>query len=60
MNQETKEQGWQRLEFRIDQMFGRFLKEDYPAIEFKTNIAGLLQSPPKYNEQNVEEIYKRI
>jgi hypothetical protein len=56
MNQETKEQGWQRLEYRIDQMFGRFLKEDYPAIEFKTNIAGLLQSPSDYKERNAEEM----
>jgi hypothetical protein len=56
MNQEAKDQGWQRLESRIDQMIGRFLKEDYPAIEFKTNIAGLLQSPPEYNKQHAEKM----
>jgi len=56
MNPNTKDQEWQELQFRIDKLVGHFLKEDFPAIEYKTRIAGLLQSPPKYNEQNVEEI----
>ena len=43
------------LQFRIDKLVGHYLKEDFPAIEHKTRIAGLLQSPPEYNEQNVEE-----
>jgi hypothetical protein len=60
MNPNTKDQEWQELQFRIDKLVGHFLKEDFPAIEYKTRIAGLLQSPPKYNEQNVEETYKRI
>jgi len=55
MNQNTKDQEWQELQFRIDKLVGHFLKEDFPAIEYKTRIAGLLQSLPKYNEQNVEE-----
>ena len=56
MNQNTKDQDWQQLQSRIDKLVGYFLKEDFPAIEYKTRIAGLLQSTPKYNEENVEEI----
>ncbi len=56
MNPNTQDQQWQELQFRIDRLVGHFLKEDFPAIEYKTRIAGLLQSPPKYDEQNVEEI----
>jgi hypothetical protein len=56
MNPNTKDQEWKELQFRIDKLVGHFLKEDYPAIEYKTRIAGLLQSPPKHNEQNVEEV----
>lgn len=53
MNQQATEQGWQQLQLRIDKLVGHFLKEEFPAIEYKTRIAGLLQSPPEYNEQNV-------
>jgi hypothetical protein len=56
MNPNTKDQEWPELQFRIDKLVGHFLKEDFTAIEYKTRIAGLLQSPPKYDEQNVEEI----
>jgi hypothetical protein len=56
MNPNTKDQEWKELQFRIDRLVGHFLKNDVPAIEYKTHIAGLLQSPPKYNEQNVEEL----
>ena len=56
MNQNTKDQEWQQKQFRIDKLVGHFLKEDFPAIEYKTRIASLLQSSPKYDEQNVEEI----
>ncbi|MFZ3105105.1 MAG: hypothetical protein WA096_10460 [Smithella sp.] len=55
MNQDTKDQEWQQLQFRIKKFVDGFLKENSPAIEHKTRIAGLLQSPPEYNEQNVEE-----
>jgi hypothetical protein len=56
MNPNTKDQEWKELQFRIDKLVGHFLKDDVSAIEHKTLIAGLLQSPPKYNEQNLEEI----
>jgi hypothetical protein len=56
MKQNTKDQEWQQLQSRIDKLVGHFLKEDFPAIEYKTRIAGLLQSTPKYNEENVEEM----
>ena len=55
MNQQATEKGWQQLQFRIDKLVGHFLKEEFPAIEHKTRIAGLLQLPPAYNEQNVEK-----
>ena len=62
MNQNTRDQELEQLQlqlqlqFRIDKLVGNFLKDDFLAIEYKTLIAGLLQSPLKYNEQNVEEI----
>ena len=56
MNPNTRDQEWKESQFRIDKLVGHFLKKDFPAIEYKTIIAGLLQSPPKYNEQNLEEI----
>ena len=56
MNQETKDQGWQRIQSRVDQLVSQFLKEEYPAIEYKASIAGLLQLQPDYNEQSVEKI----
>jgi hypothetical protein len=55
MNQNTTDQGWQQLQSRIDKFVGHFLNEDYPALEYKTKITGLLQLPPEYNEQNIEK-----
>jgi hypothetical protein len=55
MNQDTKDQEWQKLELRIYKLVGHYLKGDLPAIENKSPIAGLLQLPPEYNEQNIEE-----
>jgi hypothetical protein len=55
MNPNTKDQEWQQMQDRINMFVGHFLKNDLPAIEHKVRIAGLLQSPPEYNEQNIEE-----
>jgi hypothetical protein len=55
MNPNTKDQEWQQLQSRINNLVGYFLKNDFPAIEPKTQIEGLLQSPPEYNKKNVEE-----
>ena len=55
MNPNTKDQEWQQLQSRINNFVGYFLKNDLLAIEHKTHIAGLLQSPPEYNEQKAEE-----
>jgi hypothetical protein len=55
MNQNTKDQEWQQMQHRINKFVGHFLKGDTPAIEHKTQIAGLLQLPPEYDEQKVEE-----
>lgn len=56
MNQETVDQGWQQIQKRVYELLGQFLKVDFPAIEYKTRIAGLLQTSSKYNEQDVEKI----
>ena len=55
MNPNKKDQEWQQLQSRINNFVGYFLKNDFLAIEHKTHIAGLLQSPPEYNEQKAEE-----
>jgi hypothetical protein len=55
MNQNTKDQEWQQMQHRINKFVGHFLKVDIPAIEHKTRIAGLLQPPPEYDEQKIEE-----
>jgi hypothetical protein len=55
MNPNKKDQEWQQLQSRINNFVGYFLKNDLLAIEHKTRIAGLLQSPPEYNEQKAEE-----
>jgi hypothetical protein len=55
MNQNIKDQEWQQMQNRINKFVGHFLKVDIPAIEHKTRIAGLLQPPPEYNEQKIEE-----
>jgi hypothetical protein len=56
MNQNTKDQEWKALQSRINKLVVHFLKEDFPAIEYKSSVAGLLQLPSQYIEQNVEEI----
>jgi hypothetical protein len=56
MNQETKDQEWQRLQFRIDQMFGKFLNDKTSAIEYKPGSIALLLPPPDYNDDNAERM----
>jgi len=56
MNQNTKDQEWPHLQFRIDSLVGHFLKEDFPAIESKTRFSALLPSPPKYNVEEISTI----
>jgi hypothetical protein len=56
MNQNTKDQEWKALQSRINKLVDHFLKEDFPAIEYKSSVAGLLQLPSQYIKQNVEEI----
>jgi hypothetical protein len=45
MNQQKSEQEWNQLRLRINGLFDRFLKEDVPAIEHKSNVTALLQAP---------------
>ena len=56
MNQNTMDQNWQQLQLRIDKLVNPFLKDDCPAIEYKTRIAGLLQLPSEYSEESVEKM----
>ena len=55
MNTNTKDQEWQKLQSRINNFVGYFLKNDFLAIEHKTSTTGLLQLSPEYNEQKAEE-----
>lgn len=55
MNPNIKDQEWQQMQHRINMFVGHFLKEDLLAIEYKTLVTGLLQSPSEYNEKNEEE-----
>jgi hypothetical protein len=48
MNQMATDQGWRELQMRINALTGRFLKEDVPAIEYKSNVTALLQAPSKF------------
>jgi hypothetical protein len=56
MNPNTKDQEWQQMKSRIDKYVGHFLNEDLLVIEHKMRIAGFLQAPPKYREENEKEI----
>jgi hypothetical protein len=55
MNPNTKDQEWQQLQSRINNLVGYFLKNDFLSIEHKTQIAGPLQPPPEYSKKNVKE-----
>jgi hypothetical protein len=55
MNQETKHQNWQQLEDYLYQLVGRFLKEDYPSIEYKPRHIALLPMPAGYNIDRMED-----
>jgi len=56
MNQQSVDLSWQQLQSRIDNFVGRFLKEDFPAIEYRSTIAGLLPSPLEYREPDIEKV----
>jgi len=55
MNQEAKDKEWQRLQFRIDQMFGKYFKNEMQTIEYKPeNIVHLLDVPLEYRAKRPE------
>jgi len=56
MNQEKIDQGWQQVESRIDKLFGRYLRNDYPAIEHKPNYLALLQLPKDFKIEEMEKV----
>jgi len=48
MDQQTSEQEWHQLKGRLNNFVNRFLQDDVPAIEHKSNIVALLQAPPEH------------
>ncbi len=56
MNQENIEKGWQNLESRIDNLFGKYLRNDIPAIEHKPTHLALLQLPPNFKMEELEKL----
>jgi len=55
MDQETKAWEWQLLQFRIDQMFGKYFKDDVHKIEYKPgNVVHLLDMPLEYQAEHSE------
>jgi hypothetical protein len=55
MNKEAMDQEWQQMQSRINHLVGRFLKEDYPSIEYKPHTVKLLPVPSGYNDDNIED-----
>jgi len=52
MDQETKDWEWQLFQFRIDQMFGKYFKDDVHKIEYKPgNVVHLLEVPLEYRTE---------
>jgi hypothetical protein len=56
MNQEKMDQGWHELESHINQLVGKFLRNDFPAIEHKPSYLALLQLPSDYKIEELENI----
>jgi hypothetical protein len=55
MDQEPKDWEWQLLQFRIDQMLGKYFKDDVHKIEYKLgNVVHLLEMPLEYREERPE------
>lgn len=55
MNQQTFDPRWQQLQSCIDKFVGHLLKENIPAIEYRSNIVGLLPSPVDYSEREMKK-----
>lgn len=55
MNDEAMDREWQQMQFRINQIVVRFLKEDDPSIENKSRSVERLPAPPGYNEADAED-----
>jgi hypothetical protein len=56
MNQDSIDQGWQRLQQHSDNLIRQFLRNDYPAIEYKSRSIALLQLPAEYKNEEMENI----
>jgi len=55
MDQEVKDREWQLLQFRIDQMFGKYLKDDVHEIDYKPEHAVHLLDMPLANRTEHSE-----
>jgi hypothetical protein len=58
MEQNTvAEQGWEKIQSRVDQLVSQFLKEDYPVIDYKPKKEiALLQMPARYRKERNESL----
>jgi hypothetical protein len=55
MNEQIFDPRWQQLQSRIDKFVGHFLRDSIPAIEYRSNIVGLLPSPMGNSEQGIKK-----
>ncbi|MGP8154416.1 MAG: hypothetical protein ACLQBQ_09810 [Smithella sp.] len=55
MNQEKMDQEWQQMQSRINQLVGRYLKDDYSSIEDRSRSADELPTSSDYNDHNSED-----
>jgi hypothetical protein len=56
MNQGEMDQEWQRLESRIDKFVGKFLRNDFPAIEHKPRNFALLPLPQEHQNEEIKDV----
>ena len=57
MNKEKiNDQEWQQLQFRINEMVGKFLKDENTAIEYKPGSAPLMPPLLDYQNNDIEKM----
>jgi hypothetical protein len=56
MNEDKTDQGWQRIQERVDQIVGRFLRNDREMLEYKPGREiYLLEMPPATSAISLKE-----
>lgn len=53
MKDEAIDREWQQMQFRINQMVVRLLKEDDPSIENRSRSIERLEVPPGYDDDQI-------